>query len=111
MYGDPSSNGECSLVRGIAYMRERKIVWDRMRRIWRAEWPDCAIFLKFLDDKLTHKISQNEWRQFGLIWKVSLPSLNSFASFGHFLEKFGVLFISTSGHTDEENELRRVFSG
>ena len=52
-------------------------------------------FWKFLGDKLTHKSSQvailrSIPSKFKLLW----------LAFGQFLEKFRVLFISTSGHTE-----------
>ena len=71
--------------------------WCNLHLWYATSMTRLANFWTFLDDKLSNKSSPNEWRQFGLILNFQVKLL--WLVFKQFSDKFGVLFITTSGHT------------
>ena len=55
-------------------------------------------FLKVFGNKISSKRSPNDWQIFGLFWKTSYEKMH-WLLFAHLLEKIGLLFTPTSGHT------------
>ena len=57
-------------------------------------------FLEFLGNKFRYKSNPNVWWLLGQLWKPLIFQVKRVRLlFGKLLEKFGLLFISTSGHT------------
>ena len=73
--------------------------WKKLFFYRRAVWPDCTIFI-VLDVKFYHKSSPNIWiLSEHFLKRVTFKVKTAVAIFWQVLEKIGLLFILTSGHT------------
>ena len=65
-----------------------------------------GLLLKTLGNRFSFKNSPNTWELFGLFYNFHLMSQKLLSPIlGQFLDKIGLLFISTSGHTGREEGL------
>ena len=65
-------------------------------------------FFEVLGNMFSYKSCQNILWLLGLIWQTHLWRINCWSHFWATFEKFGLLFILTSGHTDHQCPMQDI---
>ena len=81
----------------------RSIIWTQFRKLWSSiflqQWDKIGLFQKFL---AANFLSKNSLNTLATIWATLKSITHQYKLHGYNLDKFGLLFISTSGHTGRD---------